>query len=137
MPEVLHRHPRRLAVGAEAHVVDPHQTRVEQARPEQGLAAEATAFTGGHVGAHDLEGHVALEHAVVGLVDLAHPASADQAQDLVAAVADPGARLTHDPRAWSRGNVVTEPGEGRAGGLRLHPRRLQGAHPGAEKLDKM
>ena len=46
---------------------------MEQAGAEQRLAAEPAALARRHVVAHDLEGHVALEHAVLGLVDVAHP----------------------------------------------------------------
>ena len=46
-------------------------------------AALAQQVVGGNAGAHDLDGHAPVEDAVVGLVDLAHPARAEHAADLV------------------------------------------------------
>ena len=46
------------------------------------------------LGDHDLEGHVAVEHGVVGQVDLAHGALAEGTEDLV--LADPAGQLLLD-----------------------------------------
>ena len=107
--EELHRDVGR-AVGVVAEVEDGHHVGVHHARDRARLALEAVLLLGvaRDLGQHDLERDVALEERVVGVVDDAHGARAEAAQDVVLAdtrrevggygppVAAP-ARLLRDP----------------------------------------
>ncbi len=88
----LHRDEGR-AVGVVAQVEDHHHVRVGHLGDRAGLALETGLQLGvvGDLGDHDLEGHVAVEHGVVGQVHLAHGALAEGAEDLV--LADPAGEL--------------------------------------------
>ena len=88
----LHRDERR-AVGVIAEVEDHHHVRVGHLgdRPRLALEADLQLRVVGDLGDHDLEGHVAVEHGVVGQVNLAHGALAEGTEDVV--LADPAGEL--------------------------------------------
>ena len=75
------------AVGGPAHVVDGHDARVVQGRQHAGLGQEGldVGRRGDAVAVRHLDGHVALQVVVVGLVDHAEGAGAEPGRDAVAA----------------------------------------------------
>ncbi|MCY1007301.1 hypothetical protein OV079_17420 [Nannocystis pusilla] len=87
---------------------------MQEARAEDRLAAEPSLLARRDVGVHDLERHVALEQLVVGLVDLAHPAGADLAQDGVALeVLERAVDLDRQLDHLAARHVIAEVGQGR------------------------
>ena len=84
--EELHRDVGR-AVGVVAEVEDGHHVGVHHARDRARLALEAVLLlrVARDLGQHHLEGDVALQERVAGVVDDAHGARAQAAQDLVLA----------------------------------------------------
>ena len=85
--EELHRHVEEAVLLPE--VVHGDDVRVVEERRRLRLALEALQglVAGGDPGAERLQGHEAVEDRVPGLVDLAHRAAAELADDLV--LADP------------------------------------------------
>ena len=83
--EELHRDVAHAAVLAV--LVDAADVAVRDLPRELDLAAETLGHLPGvhELGAQDLEGDHLVEHAVLGLVDHAHAAATERAQDLVAA----------------------------------------------------
>ena len=75
------------AVGGTAHVVDGHDARVVQGRQHAGLGQVGldVGRGGDAVAVRHLDGHVALEVVVMGLVDHAEGAGAEPGRDAVAA----------------------------------------------------
>ncbi len=69
-----------LARRVEAHAVDGDDARVLQAAGDLGLEQEAPpeVLIGGQVRLHPFERHLAVQLGVVGEVDLARPADADE-----------------------------------------------------------
>jgi hypothetical protein len=88
-----------------ADVVDRHDVRVVESRGDAGFAAEPLVEVGvlGVVGKQHLQRHHAVDCGVVGAPHLAHPATAQQINQLVAAEWRPFHRLTIAACQWIRG----------------------------------
>ena len=85
-PEKLH-HDVWGAVGVVAEVEDGHHAGVTQSRDRPGFALEPLLLlrVPRRLGEHDLEGHLALEDGVEGLIDRPHAPAPEQPDDLVLA----------------------------------------------------
>ena len=73
-----------------ADVIDADDIGVREHGDRVGLGAEGAAklLVGGHLVAHDLDGHLAVEPPVGRLIDHGHTALADQLKNLIAIVQD-------------------------------------------------
>ncbi|PYQ25583.1 MAG: hypothetical protein DMF81_01855 [Acidobacteria bacterium] len=87
-----------------------------------GLAREALDQLGvvGDLGDHDLQGHVALQHRVVGQVHHAHRALAERADDLV--LADPPGQLPDDGGGFRLRLLAHRRGDGTGEAMRAKDR---------------
>jgi membrane dipeptidase len=124
----LHRDPAQAV--ALAVLVDARHVGIGHLAGQPDLGAEAAheVLLAGQLGTQDLQRHRLVQHAVARLVDGAHPAAAQQAQDLVAAAQDRPPRQGGQHRAAgeAHGRAPLVGGaaaraEHRAGSITLRP----------------
>ena len=114
----------RLAVLGHAGLVDLGDAGVVQPAEDLGLVGEALEQRGrGEAGADDLEGDGAARVVLLGLVDGAHAALAEQAQDAVAADARRQRRARAAAATGSRAGVASARGPAGSSGSRPRPAR--------------
>jgi hypothetical protein len=129
--EELHHHER--AVGGVARIVGRDDPGMIEPRRRPGLAQEAgAALVVEHLAADQLDRHVALEGQVVGAVDHAHAALAEQGVDAIA-VGETGSEHEESLSVEGKAGRVAEAPKPVKGARGRHQVRCGNGHNGAGK----